>query len=125
METYQRESHRLLVEITDMDDNVIDPSGAVVHDIQVFIIHRASFKVVGKYSKIPATGFKSITYVEEPNVGDYLAECILDASQTVDAQQGMYEVQIDSYFADDKFETGYQLVTQKGILMNLNPATNG
>lgn len=125
IDTYQRESNRLLVELTDLDDNVIDPQAAAVHDIQVFVIHRTSFECIGKWSKIAATGFKDISYVEEPDPGDYLVECILDSSQTEQAQQGMYEVQVDVYFSDAKFETGYQVVTEKGILMNVNPASNG
>lgn len=126
METYQGESNRILVQIKDMDGIVIDPSVAVLHDLHIFIIHRVSFEVIAKYSKLPTTGFSPVNYVSEPipNV-DFKVECILESTHTTEAQQGLYEIQVDGYFANTKFKSGYQLVTWKGILMNINPATNG
>lgn len=123
--TYQGESHRLLVEIKDGNGTVCDPDAAAFSDIRIYVVNRSTFKVVAKYSKTVQTGYTQFNVVEEPTSGDYKAECILNSSQSQEAQQGLYEIQVDLDIPDVKFEDGVQTIRQKGILMNLNPATNG
>lgn len=125
IDTYQGESHRLLVEIKDGNGTVCDPGAAAFSDIRVYILHRVTFKVVAKYSKVSQTGYTQTTVVEEPNSGDYKVQCILDSSQSREAQQGLYDIDIELDIPDARFEDGVQTIRQKGILMNLNPATNG
>ncbi len=125
IDTYQGESDRILVEIKDGDGIVIDPSAGALSDMRVFIVHRVSFEVIAQFSKVPATGFTVFSVVQEPSAGNYKAECILNSSKTIESQQGMYEIQVDLYVPDAKFEGGAKIFRQKGILMNLNPAING
>jgi hypothetical protein len=125
IESYQGQSDRLLVEIKDANGTIIDPSAGALSDVRVYVVHRVTFEVVAKFAKVTATGYTVFDVVEEPASGDYKAECILDSSLTQEAQQGVYEVQVDLYLPDAKFEDGVQVIRQKGILMNLNPATNG
>lgn len=125
IEEYQGASHRLLCEFKDSDGVVIDPAAGALSDIRVYVVHRTSFEVVAKYSKVSTTGFTQFEVVEEPTNGDYKACCYLDASLTQNAQQGMYEIQFELDSPNDNFENGVQTFRMNGILMNLNPAVNG
>jgi hypothetical protein len=115
----------LLVELKDGNGTVIDPSSGAIYDVQIFAVHRTSFEVIGKWAKRAATGFTTLSVVEEPASGDYKAQCIMNTAQSIQAQQGLYEIQVDLYIPNGLFDPPYELKTQKGILMNLNPATNG
>ena len=125
IETYQGESHRLLVQIKDSEGVVINPSAGAIHDIRIYLVHRSTFKVTAMWSKQAAAGYALLNTVQEPAPGDYKAECILNEAQSIEAQQGMYEIQIDLYVPNDKFDSGMQVFRQKGILLQLNPAVNG
>jgi hypothetical protein len=125
IETYQGESHRILVEIKNGSNNVLNPGDAGISDLRVYIVHRVSNEVIAKFGKVAQTGYTLLTTVEEPDPADYKAQCIFNASQSQESQQGMYEIQIDMDIPDERFEGQVKTFRQKGILMNLNPAVNG
>ena len=123
MNEYQGNSNRLLVEIKDSGGTVINPTPDVVFtNIEVFVVHRTSNKIAAQYSIPAKTGFKTATVVDED--GLKLA-CVLDTDDTINAQQGSYEAQVDTYIADVNFEGGKMLKREKGILFTINPAVNG
>lgn len=118
IQTYQGESHRLIVTIKDSGGTTLNPESGF-SNIIVYILHRSTYEIIAKYSIQTLSGYSTATVDSDTVI------CILDSSQSKEAKQGLYEVQVDLMIADAGYEDGVKIIRQKGVLMQLNPATNG
>lgn len=111
---YQGETAPVVVTIKDSGGTTVNPS--IFDNVLIFLVHKQSYAVVGKFSTASQFGFTLAT------VNANKIYCYVDSTVSQDAEAGMYDIEIHLKKADANYPSGYETTIKKGVLLNLNRA---